>query len=99
MRKRVVIDHDILGWGDEHREELLLNYGDILQVSKHPQLPQRAFDDKIAVYCKQNDCDLMTGDAKCYTHFFEAGINSVIIEKHDWWTKGDRPIYLVQIKD
>jgi len=97
LKKKVVIDHDILGWGDEHRAELLREYEGILQVSKHPDLPQRSFDDKIAAYCKQNGCDLMTGDAKCYTHFFDAGIGMVWISRRAWWTKGDRPVYLVQI--
>jgi len=99
LDRRIVIDHDILGWGDEHRDELLTSYSQVLQVSKHPDLPQRSFDDKIASYCKQKGCDLMTGDAKCYTHFFDAGIKEVRISRHDWWAKGDRPIYLVQIVD
>jgi hypothetical protein len=97
MANKLVIDHDILGWCDEHRTELLASYEELLQVSKHPELPQRTFDEKIAAYCKANDCDLMTGDAKCYTHFFEAGIKTVRITKRDWWVKGDRPVYLVQI--
>lgn len=86
-----------MGWGNEHTEELSRKYKGIMQVGKHVDLPQRSFDDKVATYCKMNDCDLMTGDAKCYTHFFEAGIKAVQVSKHSWWTKGDRPIYLVQI--
>lgn len=98
MGSKLVVDHDILGWSDEHRKELLSRYTELLQVSKHPELPQRVFDDKIAAYCKKNDCDFMTGDAKCYTHFFEADIKSVKITKYGWWAKGDRPVYLVQIE-
>ena len=94
---KIVVDHDILGWGDEHEEALRNQYTDILKVGQHPDLPQRSFDEKLAVYCKNNNCDLLTGDAKAYTHFFEAGINTVKIRKYDWWQKGDRPIYLVEI--
>jgi hypothetical protein len=97
MAAKVVIDKDILGWGEEHASELLMEYREILQVSKHLELPQRSFDEKIAAYCKQNDCDLLTGDAKSYTHFFEAGIKEVMITRRDWWTRGDRPVYLVRI--
>jgi hypothetical protein len=96
---KVVIDKDILGWADEHKEELLKEYNEVLQVSKHQDLPQRSFDEKIAEYCRQNGCDLMTGDAKSYTHFFEAGIKSVRITKRDFWKKADKPVYLVHIED
>ena len=99
MARGVIIDHDILGWGDKHENDLLKEYMVVMQVGKHPDLPQRAFDDKIAAYCKENDCDLMTGDAKSYTHFFEAGVKLVRIERHDWWKDGDRPVYLVKIGD
>jgi hypothetical protein len=99
MPNRVIIDHDILGWGSEHEKELLKDYESVMLVSKHPDLPQRSFDDKIAAYCKKNDCDLMTGDARCYTHFFTAGIKAVRIRQYDWWKKGDRPVYLIQIEE
>ena len=98
MATQIVIDKDILGWADEHKKDLLNVYKSVLQVSKHPDLPQRSFDDKIASYCNQNDCDLMTGDAKSYTHFFDAEITAVRITRHDWWKKADKPIYLVQIE-
>jgi hypothetical protein len=99
MARNIVLDHDILGWGNEHAKELLEKYESIIQVGKHADLPQRAFDDKVAAYCNLNHCDLMTGDAKSYTHFFEAGIKSVNVTKYAWWTKGDRPIYLVKIAE
>src|SRR5437899_11988463 len=98
MATRIVIDKDILGWGEEHKRELLEKYVDVLLVSKHPDLPQRSFDETIARYCRKNGCDLMTGDAKSYTHFFEAGIKSVKITKYGWWKKGDRPVYLIRIE-
>ena len=99
MKKQVVIDHDILGWGIEREGELLKGYGTLMLVGKHPDLRQRAFDDKIADYCKKNGCDLMTGDAKSYTHFFEAGVKAVRIMQYEWWEKGDRPVYLIQIEE
>ena len=98
MPKGVVIDHDILGWSDEHKEELLREYAEVIQVGKHPDLPQRSFDDRVAAYCRKRDCDLMTGDARSYTHFYEAGIERVGISRRDYWKKGDRPVYLVRIE-
>jgi hypothetical protein len=99
MAKQIVIDKDVLGWGEEHRTELLEHYDFVLQVSKHLDLPQRSFDESIAAYCRENNCDLITGDAKSYTHFFEAGIRSVRITRYGWWERGDRPVYLIQIED
>ena len=99
MGKKVVVDHDILGWGQEHRQELLNEYQDILEVSKHPDLPQRAFDDKIAAYCKMNGCDLLTGDSRSYAQFFDSGVKAVKVSRRDWWAKGDRPVYLVRIDE
>jgi hypothetical protein len=97
MATQVVIDHDILGWGDEHEEQLLVDYRHVLQVGKHPNLPHRGFDVTIAEYCQQNDCDLITGDARAYTHFFEAGIKRVKITRKDVWKADEKYIYLVQI--
>lgn len=98
MGTQVVIDRDVLGWADEHESELLRKYTQILQVSKHPDLPQRSFDEVIARYCDQKDCDLITGDVKSFTHFFEAGIGKVGIERIGKLEKGDKYIYLVRIE-
>ena len=97
MATKIVIDHDILGWGDEHAKELRKTYESILPVGKHEDLPQRTVDDKVAAYCHRNGCDLLTADAKAYTHYFEAGIGSVKVSRYAWWAKGDRPIYLIGI--
>ena len=97
MSKKVVIDKDILGWADEERDVLLKRYESVLKVGIHPDLPQRTFDDKIASYCKINNCDLLTGDTKAHTHFFDAEIKTIQITKYAWWKKGDRSVYLIEI--
>jgi hypothetical protein len=97
--RKVVIDHDILGWGAQHMQELVREYSDVIQVSKHPDLPRRDSDSSIAAYCRANGCDLLTGDAKSYTHFFEVGVEAVKVRRRDWWEHGDRPVYLVQIEE
>lgn len=99
MAFQVVIDKDILGWGDENKAELLKEYQDVLFVGDHPDLPQRSFDEKIATYCRDEDCDLLTGDAKSYTHFFDAGIKTVRISRRELWQKADKYVYLVQIHE
>lgn len=72
MATQVVVDKDVLGWADEHKVELRSAYQNILAVDKHPELLQRSFDENIASFCRRNDCDLITGDAKSYTHFFKS---------------------------
>jgi hypothetical protein len=96
---KVVIDEGILQWADEHTEELKKEYTDILQVGKHPDLPQGSDDEKIAAYCHQNDYDLITGDTTFYVAFFKAGIISLMIRKRGFWEIGNRPVYLVHIED
>ncbi len=99
MAKKAVIDKDILGWADEQREALLERYVTILKVGQHPDLQQRSLDEKIASYCKDNNCDLLTGDGKAYMHYFKAGIKTIQITQYDYWTGGDRPVYLIEIVD
>jgi len=99
MADKVVIDKDILGWGSDQEGELLKQYKKVLYVGKDPDLPQRSFDDEVASYCKNNNCDLLTGDGKAYTHCFEAEIKTIQITKYAWYKDGDRPIYLIRIID
>lgn len=97
MPKCVVIDKDILGWADQHSSDLFKIYQNIIKVGNHPELNQRSFDQNIAEFCRRNDCDLLTGDARSYTYFFKAGIKEVKISKYDDWKIADKPVYLVQI--
>jgi hypothetical protein len=97
MASRIVVDYNILGWGDSHREELLKRFTEVILVGKHPDLPRRAFDQEVAAYCKLHDCDLITADARAYTHFFEAGIKSVKISLVERWETSDADLYLVEI--
>ena len=99
MARQIIIDKDILGWGDEHEKELNGKYEQVLQVGKHSDLPQRNTDETNAIYCKQNNCDLLTGDRTAHLQFFKAGIKKVTISQYDYWHKGDKPIYLIQIND
>ncbi len=97
MSNKVVIDKDILGWGDDNEEELLKQYDKVLKVGIDPDLPQRSFDDKVASYCRNNNCDLLTGDRTAYAYFFEIGISTLQITRYDYWKKGDRPVYRIKI--
>src|ERR1700688_3998855 len=96
MASRVIIDHDILGWATQHAAELASQYFEVLQVGKNRELPEGISDVDIAQYCKENRCDLITGDKRSYTDFFKAGINRVSIIRRDVW-KADKPIFQVEI--
>ena len=99
MSNKVVIDKDILGWGNDHEEDLLKLYKKVLKVGADPDLPQRISDDEVASYCKNNDCDLLTADRTAYTHDFKVGIKTVEISRYGWYREGDKPIYLIKIID
>jgi hypothetical protein len=93
----VVIDYNILGWGDKNREMLLKRYQEVFEVGKHVDLPRRSFDKEIATFCNSHDCALITADSKAYTHFFEAGIMAVTISRLERWAVSDADLYLVEI--
>jgi hypothetical protein len=95
--KIVVIDHDILGWGEDHREGLLKTYQKIVKVGTEPGLERRKSDLVVASYCKKNDCDLLTGDLRAYQYYFDAGVKSVQISRYDWETGPDKAVFLIQI--
>lgn len=97
MGHRVVIDKDILGWGTEHKPDLLKSYEEVLMVGSIPDLPQRSSDKEVATFCMNNDCDLLTGDLKAYDHYFTAGVRTVQITAYDWIHKADKRVYLIEI--
>jgi len=97
MASRVVIDYNILGWGDAHQDDLLKQFKEVIQVGKHPDLPRRSFDKEVAVFCESHDCALITADSRAYTHFFEAGIKSVTIRLLERWKVSDADLYVVEI--
>ena len=94
---KAVIDKDILGWGDDHAEEIVARYNEKLEVGKHSDLPQRSFDSDVAKYCKTNDCVLFTGDQRAYTHFFEAGIKTIQVSQYDRVQASDQPVYFINL--
>ena len=94
----MVIDHDILGWGTEHTENLLKQYQKILKVGIETGLERRNPDTRVASYCKSNDCDLLTGDLKAYQYYFDVGVKTVQITRYDWiGGLTDKAVFLVQI--
>jgi hypothetical protein len=97
MASRVLIDYNILGWGEQHRDELLGKYGDVIFVGKDSDLPRRTFDKELAAYCDSHDCALITADARAYTHFFDAGIEMVSIRRIERWRVSDADLFLVEI--
>jgi len=98
--KGVIIDHDILGWGKEHEQELLKTYQRVLMVGTEKGLERRKPDTIIATYCKANNCDLLTGDLKAYQYFFNAEVKTVQISRYTWiGGLTDKAVFLVEIVD
>ncbi len=96
--KSVVIDHDILGWGNERAEDLLKQCQKVLKVGSEPGLERRKPDTNIASYCKANNCDLLTGDVKAYQSYFDVGVNKVQISRRTWiGGRTDKAVFLIEI--
>lgn len=98
MAGNLVVGRDILEWADERKERLLKTYERFILVGGDT-LPQRSIDKEVAIFCKENNCDLLTGDTEAYLHYFEAKIPAVRIFQYDWDIKGDKLILLIQILD
>jgi len=63
-------------------------------------LERRKPDTVIASYCKNSDCDLLTGDLKAYQYFFDVGVRTVRITRYDWiGGLTDKAVFLVQIAE
>ncbi len=96
--KRVVVDYDILGWGNEHEDELLKQYQKVLKVGTEPGLERRKPDTVIASYCKTNNCDLLTGDVRAYQYYFNVGVNRVQISRYSWiGGRTDKAVFLIHL--
>jgi len=94
--RRAVIDKGIEDWVAARMEVLESAYDEISQVGADGfQLEERATDDEIAAFCRDNSCDLFTPDTTFYEFFFKAKVKTVRITNFDWWKK--RYIFKIQI--
>ena len=96
--KNVLIDQNCKWLANEDAKKHLKNYDKTFIVGI--DLKQRDSDETLAIFCKKNDCDLLTSDAKAYIHFFsEKNISTMQISEFVYEDKADRPVYLVKIVD
>ncbi len=96
--KNVLIDQNCKWLVNEDAKKHLENYDRIFVVGI--DLKQRDYDEALATFCKDNDCELLTADNRAYIHFFsEKKIRNVQLSEFIYEDKADRPIYLVKIVD
>ncbi len=96
--KNVLIDQNCKWLVNEDAKKHLENYDKIFVVGI--DLKQRDYDEALATFCKDNDCELLTADNRAYIHFFsEKKIRNVQLSEFIYEDKADRPIYLVKIVD
>ena len=94
--KNVLIDQNCKWLVNEDAKKYLENYDKIFVVGV--DLKQRDYDEALATFCKDNDCELLTADNRAYIHFFsEKKIRNVQLSEFIYEDKADRPIYLVKI--
>ena len=94
---KLVIDKVSLGWAKKHRSDLLKRgYTKIEEVGK--DLQEDISDYDLALYCKTDDCNLVTMDKRAFAACFKAGIKRVEIELLGWdeTTKEKRPVLLIR---
>ena len=95
--KNVLIDQNIKFLRNDDYKHHLEKYDETFEVGK--DLKQREYDEGLAKFCKDNNCDLLTADNRAYVHFLAEKIKTVQISELFYDEKADRPIYLVMIVD
>ena len=65
--KNVLIDQNCKWLVNEDSKKYLENYDKIFVVGV--DLKQRDYDETLATFCKENDCELLTADNRAYIHF------------------------------
>lgn len=96
--KNVLIDQNCKWLANEDSKKYLENYDRVFVVGV--DLKQRDYDEVLATFCKDNECELLTADNRAYLHFFtEKKIKNVQVSEFVYEDKADRPIYLVKIID
>ncbi len=96
--KNVLIDQNCKWLANEDSKKYLEKYDRVFVVGV--DLKQRDYDEVLATFCKDNECELLTADNRAYLHFFtEKKIKNVQVSEFVYEDKADRPIYLVKIID
>ena len=57
VAKTVLIDYNILGWANIREKEISKTHERIVRVGLD-ELPRRKYDEHLAQYCQDNDCDI-----------------------------------------
>ena len=93
----MLIDQNIKFLTNDEHQHHLDSYSETFVVGT--DLKQREYDEGLAKFCIEKNCDLLTADNRAYTHFLAECIKTVQISELFYDEKADRPIYLVRIID
>lgn len=98
MTHKILIDYDVRGWADDNEAKIKDEYEEIIKVGLEPNPPQESSDEKIAAFCEDNNCDLLTGDKRAYTKLLTNNrVKAVQISRFDWDKSGNKQVYLIKI--
>ena len=96
--ENVLIDQNCKWLANSDSKSILKNFKQIFIVGE--DLKQREYDENLASFCMDNNCNLLTADNRAYIHFFsDDRIHNVKISEFVYEKKADRPVYLVKILD
>ena len=98
MTHKVLIDYNRLGWADKNKDAIGRDYPEILRVGDGSNPGQDAGDDKIASFCEENNCDLLTGDKLAYGSFLRnSHVKAVQISEYGLDETAKQRVYQVKI--
>ena len=97
MTRKVLIDSNKLGWAKKSEVQIGKDYPEILYVGDEGSPGQNAEDVEIAAFCKENSCDLLTGDQRAYTKLLQQPhVKAVQISKYAHDDDARQQVYLIK---
>ena len=98
MTHKVLIDYNKLGWAEENKDAIGRDYSEILRAGDGSNPGQDADDGEIASFCKENNCDLLTGDKRAYGSFLRnSHVKAVQISEYGPEDAAKQQVYLIKI--
>jgi len=97
MNRGVLIDYQLAGWSVENEPQIRKNYSNIHRVGEPDVLAADSPDPKLALFCLERGCDLMTCDKEAYTSMLKKhGVKFVQIYEYDTNKKSGQQIYVIK---
>ena len=96
MADKALVDEGKSDWASRNAQLLSRDYAKTLCVGQAGAPASGSDDREIARFCRQEGCDLLTGDKRAYTHMLDVeGVKEVRISQYHVDEMSHQKIYLI----